>query len=192
MSRVIAEHTVGRRRMRLVQGDITLADTDAIVNAANCALAHGGGVAGAIVRRGGEQIQRESDRIGHCPEGQAVVTGAGRLPARYVIHAVGPRGSDPQGDAKLAGAINSSLQRATELGLASLAIPAVSAGIFGFPRDRCARILLETVEAQLSADAGGSLERVDFVVLDDLTAQAFTEAWHARWGAEGMGADLGP
>ena len=88
---IIAEQTINGKMLRLVQGDITERDVDAIVNAANSFLQHGGGVAGAIVRRGGQIIQEKSDRIGHVPVGNAAITAAGRLPAKYVIHAVGPR-----------------------------------------------------------------------------------------------------
>ncbi len=140
MSDTVLERGVGNGTIRLVQGDITKAQTDGIVNAANSRLQHGGGVAGAIVRRGGRIIQEESDRIGHCPEGEAVVTRAGSLLATHVIHAVGPRGGDPMGDEKLRSAVESSFARAEELALTSISLPAISSGIFGFPKDRCAQI----------------------------------------------------
>ncbi len=181
MSTLIAETTVGSARLRLVQGDITLASTDAIVNAANSRLQHGGGVAAAIVRRGGEQIQRESDALGTCAEGDAVVTGAGRLQARYVIHTVGPRGGDPQGDQKLASAIRRSLERAEELGLHSISAPAVSSGIFGFPRDRCAQILLQVAAEYLAEHPASSLQQVDFCLFDDGTLAVFAEEWRRRF-----------
>lgn len=181
MSKVILERDIAGRVMRLVQGDITLAETDAIVNAANSHLQHGGGVAGAIARRGGPEIQRQSDAIGFCPEGEAAVTGAGKLAAGHVIHAVGPKGDDPQGDEKLASAVRNALLRAEELGLRSISLPAVSSGIFGFPKDRCARILFETTEDFLATRPGTSLEQVDLVLFDDETLTAFAREWRERW-----------
>jgi O-acetyl-ADP-ribose deacetylase (regulator of RNase III) len=178
----ILRREFGAGVIRLVQGDITLAQTDAIVNAANEYLQHGGGVAAAIVRRGGRVIQEESDRIGHCAEGQAVVTGGGALAARYVIHAVGPRGGDPQGDEKLASAVVSSLRRAEELSLAGISLPAISSGIFGFPRDRCAQILLDTAGKHLTRHPQSSLRQIDFVLFDDETADVFAREWREMWG----------
>lgn len=180
--KTILQRQVGPGVIRLVQGDITLAQTDAIVNAANEHLQHGGGVAAAIVRRGGRVIQEESDRIGHCPEGEAVVTGGGALAARYVIHAVGPRGGDPQGDEKLTSAVASSLQRAEELSVAGISLPAISSGIFGFPRDRCAQILLDTAQEYLALHPDSSLRQIDFVLFDDETTGVFVKEWHELWG----------
>ena len=182
MSTMIAEATIGPATIRLVQGDIALADTDAIVNAANTHLQHGGGVAAAISRRGGPDIQRESDAIGFCAEGDAVVTGGGRLAARYVIHTVGPRGGDPHGDEKLSSAIRRSLELAAELRLESISIPAVSSGIFGFPKDRCARILFATTADYLSANADSSLRRAEFCLLDDETVACFRDEWQRKFG----------
>ncbi|MCL5023027.1 MAG: macro domain-containing protein, partial [Nitrospirae bacterium] len=135
--KLIAEKKAGNGTLRLVQGDITERDVDAIVNAANSHLRHGGGVAGAIVKKGGQIIQEESDRIGFVPVGHATVTGAGKLPARYVIHAVGPRMGEGDEDNKLKQAVLSSLMLASGKGLKSISLPAISSGIFGFPKDRC-------------------------------------------------------
>jgi O-acetyl-ADP-ribose deacetylase (regulator of RNase III) len=173
MNRVILEQSVANGVIRVVQGDITLAETDAVVNAANSHLQHGGGVAGAIVRRGGRVIQEESDRVGFVPEGEVAVTSAGDLAARYVIHAVGPRGGDSEGDDKLARAVASSLAKAAELGLASISLPAISSGIFGFPKDRCAEILIETAWRYLAENPDGPLRQIEFVLFDDETAEIF-------------------
>lgn len=173
MLKLISEVRVANGTIRLLQGDITLSDAEAIVNAANSALQHGGGVAAAIVRRGGSVIQAESDRLGHCPEGEAVVTGAGALTARFVVHAVGPRGGDPEGDRKLTGAVTNALLRAHELGLGSVAVPAISAGIFGYPLEDCARLLLAAARHHLEARPAGPLQRVDVVLFDDVTVRAF-------------------
>lgn len=139
--------TINGHTLMLVEGDITDQGTDAIVNAANQYLQLGTGVAGAIDQKGGPAIQRECDQIGHCPVGGAVSTTGGNLKARYVIHAVGPFGSDPDADAKLASATHSSLQIAEENGLKSIAFPAISTGVFGFPIERCAQIMLSAVIA---------------------------------------------
>ncbi len=143
-----------------MEGDITRLEVDAIVNAANSQLQHGGGVAGAIARRGGPEIQQESDRIRPVPTGSVGVTTAGDLPARWVIHAVGPRMGEGDEDRKLRDATRSALEKAEELGAASVAFPAISAGIFGFPMDRCARIML--TEADTFASRAAKLERVIF------------------------------
>ena len=131
-------------RVELLEGDITELEVEAVVNPANSALQLGSGVAGAIRAKGGPSIQEECDRIGRCPAGSAVVTGGGTLRARYVIHAVGPLGSDDAADAKLASACRAALERAAERNIASVALPAISTGVFGFPMDRAARILLQT------------------------------------------------
>ena len=133
--------------LRLVKGDITERNVDAIVNAANSYLKHGGGVATAIVRKGGRIIQEESDKIitsrGLVPVGSAVITTAGNLPCKAVIHAVGPRLGEGDEDYKLRKAVRSSLLLASEKGFKSISMPAISSGIFGFPKDRCAKILVE-------------------------------------------------
>ncbi len=131
--------------IELVQGDITQMQTGAIVNPSNTSLILGAGVSGAIRSRGGDAIQAEMSRLGGCKVGGAVATGAGNLKARYVIHAVGPRMGEDGEDDKLESATTESLKRAEELGIESIAFPAISTGIFGFPIDRCARIMLGAV-----------------------------------------------
>jgi O-acetyl-ADP-ribose deacetylase (regulator of RNase III) len=156
--------TAAGRRLCIVQGDITEEPVDAIVNAANERLAHGGGVAGAIARRGGPEIQQESDawvrEHGRVPTGSAAITGAGRLPVRYVIHAVGPIWGSGDEDDKLAAAVRSALDLAAERGVDSVSLPAISAGIFGFPKERCARIILEAIGAFLREHPGENPPRV--------------------------------
>jgi len=139
---------------------------DAIVNAANSRLQHGGGVAGAIVRKGGRVIQDESDRIGHVPVGGAAITTGGTLKARYVIHAVGPRMGEGDEDKKLINAINSVLNLASEERLKSISVPAISAGIFGFPKDRCARILVSETVRFLKRKPESSLDLIEFCIFD--------------------------
>ncbi|MBN1900059.1 macro domain-containing protein [Candidatus Sumerlaeota bacterium] len=130
--------------IRLVLGDITEQDTDAIVNAANAALQLGGGVAGAIRRKGGPSIQEECDRIGGTHVGGAVITTGGNLKAKYVIHAVGPRMGEGDEDRKLADATINSLKLADENNLTSITFPAISTGIFGYPLERCAALMLRS------------------------------------------------
>ncbi len=153
------ETTVNGRTLRLVEGDITALDVDAIVNPANTRLQLGGGVAGAIRRVGGPSIQREADAIGGCPVGQAVITTGGDLPARHVIHAVGPHGGDPDADEKLASATRAALAVADANGLAVVALPAISTGIFGYPMDDCARIMIRTIRDYLT-ESGVGLDEV--------------------------------
>jgi O-acetyl-ADP-ribose deacetylase len=136
---------VNNSEIQLVQGDITDQTTDAIVNAANSHLILGEGVAGAIRRKGGPQIQAECDQIGGTPVGTAVITSGGHLQAKHVIHAVGPRMGEGDDDQKLRNATFNSLKLADEKGLRSLSFPAISTGIFGYPVDRCAGIMLGTV-----------------------------------------------
>jgi O-acetyl-ADP-ribose deacetylase len=118
-------------------------EIDVIVNPANSYLIHGVGVAAAIVRKGGQVIQEESDKIGYVPVGTAVITTSGKLPCKAVIHTIGPRMGEGNEDEKLRKAIKSVLALAQETGFKSISIPAISTGIFGFPKDRCAKILLE-------------------------------------------------
>ena len=157
----------------LKRGDITEEDTDAIVNAANSHLQHGGGVAGAIVRKGGSIIQRESDKIGYVPVGSAAITVAGNLKARFVIHAVGPRMGEGDEDEKLRNATNSSLRLADEEKLHTITFPAISTGIFGYPIDRCAQIMLETVQNYCSGKT--SIREIRFCLFDDAALDVFRQ-----------------
>lgn len=160
------EKKINDTLITLVSEDLTERDVDAIVNAANSHLQHGGGVAGAIVRKGGRVIQDESDRIGFVPVGSAAVTGAGALKARKVIHAVGPRMGEGDEDAKLRKAITSVLELAASNGLRSISVPAISAGIFGFPKDRCAEILVGEAASYLRRHRDTSLRRIEFCIFD--------------------------
>jgi len=160
------EKPVNGVTVRLISADLTERDVDAIVNAANDRLQHGGGVAGAIVRKGGRIIQEESDRIGFAAVGTAVITTGGRLKARHVIHTVGPRMGEGDEDNKLRRAMNSVLKLATENGLTSISVPAISAGIFGFPKDRCAKILVNETVAFLKNGPKSALKLVEFCIFD--------------------------
>ena len=144
--------------LEVLEGDITSLDVDAIVNPANEKLQLGAGVAGAIKRKGGPSIQEECNRIGSLPTGTAVMTGAGKLKHKHVIHAVGPRWGEGDEDRKLSAAVRSSLALADRAALKSIALPAISTGNFGFPMDRAARILLTEVHRYLQG--GTKLQRV--------------------------------
>lgn len=172
---------INGRLLKLVEGDITDLDTEAIVNAANQHLQLGAGVAGAIRMKGGPSIQKECDRIGHCPVGSAVITKGGKLKAKFVIHAVGPMGSDPNADDLLASATRSSLQVADQKKLKSIAFPAISTGIFGFPIDRCAQIMLrETVQHLRSPDS--RLQRVVFCLYGKTAFDVFANELQDQTG----------
>jgi O-acetyl-ADP-ribose deacetylase len=129
-------------RLRIVEGDITLLDAEAVVNAANKGLQLGCGVAGAIRARGGPSIQEECDRLAPIEVGDAVITGGGNLKAKFVIHAVGPINGEGEEEAKLARATLSSLRIAADRKIRSVAFPAISTGIYGFPVPKCSRIML--------------------------------------------------
>ena len=161
---ILGEVLFKATKVRIIKGDITEAPVDAVVNAANSHLQHGGGVAGAIVRKGGRIIQEESDRIGFVPVGGSAATGAGTLPAKYVIHAVGPRWGEGDEEAKLRSAIRSTLKLADKMKLTTIAMPAISAGIFGFPKDRCARITIEEIAAHGKGSTG--LATIDIYLMD--------------------------
>jgi len=162
---------IGNSVLELCNGDITEMGTDAIVNAANARLVLGGGVAGAIRRKGGPSIQAECDKIGGTFVGGAVITTAGSLKAKYVIHAVGPRMGEGDEDEKLQEATLNSLKVADENNLKSISLPAISTGIFGFPIERCARIMLETTIGYLKGPTG--LERVVFCLFGSESYEVF-------------------
>jgi len=163
------------KELILLQGDITEMDTDAIVNAANEKLVLGAGVAGAIRTKGGPAIQKECDRIGGAAVGGAVITTGGNLKASYVIHAVGPRMGEGDEDRKLADATRNSLNLAIKKELSSIAFPAISTGIFGFPKDRCAEIMLASVVETLKKEET-SLKKVVFCLWGEESLQVFEEA----------------
>jgi O-acetyl-ADP-ribose deacetylase (regulator of RNase III) len=169
------------KSLRLIQGDITGEKVDAIVNAANANLAHGGGVAAAISRKAGPQLQEESDAWvrQHGPVAQAApaVTGGGLLPCRYVIHAVGPVWGEGNEDAKLRRAVQSALKKAGELGLVSIALPAISTGIFGYPKERAAGVILKAVRDHLVETPTSSLDQVRVTLFDQPTLDAFLKQW---------------
>lgn len=170
-------------RIRIVQGDITAHTADAIVNAANSSLLGGGGVDGAIHRAGGPAILEECRLLGGCETGEAKATTAGRLPARHVIHTVGPvwRGGDEGEDELLASCHRAALALAAELGCRTLAFPAISTGAYGFPVERAARIALEVTADELERHP--DIDLVTFVLFGADSFAAFAEAQRELAGA---------
>ena len=160
MNEILLEHSLPNHKIfQIVQGDITIEKVDAIVNAANSQLQHGGGVAWTISRRGG------------------AYTSAGDLPCKYVIHAVGPIWGDGDEDTKLADAVTGSLRVASDLGLASVSIPAISTGIFGFPKERAAKIIFSSVEHYLTQNGDASLSQVRLILYGQADADLYLGFW---------------
>jgi O-acetyl-ADP-ribose deacetylase (regulator of RNase III) len=172
---IILKEILPGKQLKLIKGDITEEVVDAIVNAANSHLKHGGGVAGAIVRKGGQVIQEESDKISPIAVGEAAITSAGKLAAHYVIHAVGPQWGEGNEDEKLSNAVQNSLKIAAENQLQSISLPAISSGIFGFPKPRCAKLILEAINKYLEMSPESSLKEIRICLFDHLTLQEFTK-----------------
>lgn len=187
MNTILTEHVLPTgQSIQIVQGDITTEEVDAIVNAANEHLQHGGGVAWAISKKGGPTIQKESNdwirehgRVAHL---HPAWTSGGLLPARYVIHAVGPIWGDGDEDSKLEATVTGSLRVADELYLTSIAMPAISTGIFGFPKDRAAGIIFTAIEKYFIDNSTTALKTVKLVLFDQTTVDAFIKSWQDKWG----------
>jgi len=174
-------------RIRIQQGDLTEMDVDAIVNAANNDLILGAGVAGAIHRKGGEQIQRECNEIGSIPVGYAAITGGGKLKARYVIHAASMGLGGIRTTAKtLRTSTAHSLRLAAERHLKTIAFPAVGTGVSGFPMQECAQIMLS--EAAQHLQSGTSLETIYFVLFDAASRDTFQSVWQKLQNESSTGA----
>jgi O-acetyl-ADP-ribose deacetylase (regulator of RNase III) len=163
-----------RDKIIISQGDLTESARDAIVNAANNDLILGAGVAGAIRSKGGPEIQKECDRIGPVALGEAAVTTAGKLKAKYVIHAASMHLGGRTSEQNLRASTRNSLLRASEKKLGSLAFPAIGTGIAGFPLDRCAQVMLEEVREHLNGET--SVQLVEFVLFDRAAFDIFKEA----------------
>lgn len=180
-NKVVFEHKVeSGQQLRVVQGDLTEEMVDAVVNAANERLMHGGGVAGAISRKSGGIVQEESDiwvrRHGPVVTGTAAITGAGRLPATYVIHAVGPVWGSGDEEEKLGNVVWSALALAETHHLKSISLPGISSGIFGGPKDACARVIVQTAVDYLAQNPNSGLEEIRFCNIDQPTVSAFMTA----------------
>jgi O-acetyl-ADP-ribose deacetylase (regulator of RNase III) len=168
--------TIHQSTLEVVQGDITLQDTEAIGNAANRALAGGGGVDGAIHSAGGPTIKEElKARYKGCPTGSAVITSGGNLKSKYVIHAVGPRYSgSPEDPELLSGAYRKSLELCTQNKISSIAFPSISTGIYGYPVGEASRIAIKTVMDYLKNHP--EIKLVRFVLFDSRTFDVYKEA----------------
>ena len=168
--------------MRIVQGDITKLAVDAIVNAANTTLLGGGGVDGAIHRAAGPGLLEECRTLGGCPPGEARITRGHQLPAKWVIHTVGPRwGGGMRGESKLlASCYRNSLALATHHTIETIAFPAISTGAYGFPMDEACRIALAEVERSLASLT--SIREVSFVCFDGATLDVYAMAWAGSIG----------
>jgi O-acetyl-ADP-ribose deacetylase (regulator of RNase III) len=168
--------------IRIIKGDITKVPVDAVVNAANSSLLGGGGVDGAIHRAGGPEILEECRKIrarqGGCGTGEAVITTAGKLPAKYVIHTVGPvwRGGGQGEENLLANAYRNSLRLAVEKGCRSVAFPNISTGVYGYPLQQAARVVHRTVKGFLEERAD-SLQEILFVCFDEENYRLYNEVW---------------
>ena len=186
MNTVLVERKLSSNQIiQIVQGDITTEAVDAIVNAANEHLQHGGGVAWAISKKGGPTIQKESDdwirQYGPVSHSHPAWTSGGLLPAKYVIHAVGPVWGDGDEDDKLEFAVTGSLHVANELKCSSIALPAISTGIFGFPKDRAAGIIFSAIEKFFEGNPS-NLKVVRLTLFDQATVDVFIKSWHDKWG----------
>lgn len=184
MNTILREKTLPDKQIfQIVQGDITTEEVDAIVNAANKRLEHGGGVAWAISRAGGPKIQIESaewiGQHGFVSHAEPAYTSGGKLACRYVIHAVGPVWGDGDEDAKLAAAIHGAFWRADELGITSIALPAISTGIYNFPKERAAKIIIGGIHTYFSETPGSTVKLVRLVLFDQHTVNAFLNEWDA-------------
>jgi O-acetyl-ADP-ribose deacetylase len=177
----------GNQNLTLCQGDLTEMQVDAIVNAANSELQHEGGVAAAIVRRGGTRIQTESNawvaKHGPVTHADPAVTNAGTLSCRFVIHAVGPVWGQGDEERKLAQAIAGSLRMAERLNLTSIALPPISTGIFGFPKDRAAPIFYAVIQRFFEQNPDSKLRDVYLTIIDTPTLGAFLRAWQSWKGS---------
>ncbi len=170
----------------VVEGDITRMDVDAIVNAANNSLLGGGGVDGAIHRAAGPELLAETRTLGGCPTGEARISRGYRLPARYVIHTVGPiwQGGGAGEDELLASAYRNSLALAKEHGVRTVAFPSISTGVYGFPLERAAPIAVREI-ADFMADDPGPVEQVTIVAFSPEAREAYTRALRETVGATG-------
>lgn len=184
LNQLLVEHVLtSGQRIQLVHGDITQYKVDAIVNAANANLQHGGGVARVIVRQGGQAIQSESDawvlEQGSVHHEEPAYTTGGRLPCRYVIHAVGPVWGEGHEDVKLTSAVSGSLRLADHLELTSIALPAISTGIFGFPKERAAGIIFTAILNYFEIKISSGLKLVAVTLYDQPTVTAFLKVWNS-------------
>jgi O-acetyl-ADP-ribose deacetylase len=197
MNTLITERKLSTNQtLQIVQGDITIEEVDAIVNAANENLAHGGGVAWAISKNGGAAVQQESDewirKHGPVSHAHPAWTSGGLLPAKYIIHAVGPVWKNAgDEDLKLSDAVKGSLQVADELKCKSISIPAISTGIFGFPTERAARIIFRSIDEYFAKTQESNIQQIRIILFDSPTLEVFGKTWLAYLSSKNKKHTLG-
>lgn len=181
MNEILAELALVSTSVQLIKGDITQANTDVVVNPANSQLMHGGGLAGLLAKKAGPTLQHESNQWvnenGPVKHDTPAYTSAGDLPFRYIIHAVGPVWGSGEEQQKLKDAVLGALKTADDLGVISIALPAISTGIFGFPLEPAAVIILSSLREYLDENPGSGLETIQVVLYDDQSASIFSEVW---------------
>jgi O-acetyl-ADP-ribose deacetylase (regulator of RNase III) len=186
MSTLVAEHILpSGQNLRLFHGDLTQENVDVIVNAANAHLKHGGGLAGAIVRAGGDIIQEESNtwvqKHGPISQTEPAITSSGALPCGHIIHAVGPRWGEGDEDAKLQAAVRGALSLADRKNMKTIAFPAISTGIFGFPKERGADVILDTITEFCGQHPEASMQEIRITLIETPSVHVFSVAFSARW-----------
>jgi O-acetyl-ADP-ribose deacetylase len=196
MNKLITERKLtANQTLQILQGDITIEAVDAIVNAANEHLAHGGGVAAAISQNGGPIVQQESNEWirthGPVSHTHPAWTSGGLLPAKYIIHAVGPVWGSGGEDQKLSDAVTGSLGVADELKCKSLTMPAISTGIFGFPRDRAAWIIFSSIDEYFAKTQQSGIQQIRMILFDMETLQVFLKTWQAYLSSKNKKHTLG-
>jgi O-acetyl-ADP-ribose deacetylase (regulator of RNase III) len=196
MNKLITERKLSANlTLQILQGDITIEEVDAIVNAANENLAHGGGVAWAISKNGGPTVQQESDewirKHGPVSHTHPAWTSGGHLPAKYIIHAVGPVWGSGGEDQKLSNAVTGSLRVADELKCKSISFPAISTGIFRFPTERAARIIFSSIDEYFSKTQESNIQQIRIILFDAETLQVFLKAWMAHLSSKNKKHTLG-
>jgi O-acetyl-ADP-ribose deacetylase (regulator of RNase III) len=181
MNKILHELTLASTAVQLVKGDITLSNTDVVVNPANNHLMHGGGLAGLLSKKAGPALQQESrtwvKEHGPVTHDSPAYTGAGELPFRYIIHAVGPVWGSGDERGKLNDTVLGALKTANDLGVGSIALPAISTGIFGFPLEPAAVTILSSIKEYVESNPGTGLEKIQVVLYDDRSASIFSEVW---------------
>jgi O-acetyl-ADP-ribose deacetylase (regulator of RNase III) len=168
-----------KEKVIIMEGDLTVMEVDAIVNAANNELKLGAGVAGAIRKKGGPSIQDECDQIGPIAVGEAAITGAGNLPALYVIHAASMSLGGKTSEDNLRSSVRNSLEIARDKGLKTIAFPAIGTGVAGFPVERCAEVMMDEVKKHLSGET--SLDKVYFVLFGMDAFKTFKSVYERMW-----------
>lgn len=196
MNKLITERKLSANQtLQIVQGDITIEEVDAIVNAANEDLAHGGGVAAAISKKGGSAVQQESDewirKHGPVSHTHPAWTSGGLLPAKYILHAVGPVWGSGGEDQKLSDAVTGCLRVADELKCTSISMPAISTGIFRFPTERAARIIFSSIDQYFAKTQESNIQQIRIILFDGPTLEVFGKTWLAYLSSKNKKHTLG-